>query len=280
MHAQAAAHLRHADEFAHKLRLLALELGKLIHNDKEVRHWCVGPTFFAERRILIDTFDAVPFKNPLPPAYLTLDGRHGTAYQRPGQVGDRPLHMGQPGEEICHAAALVVDEEEGDIRRAEGHGQRENVGLQRLGFATAGRAGHQAVGAVGLFVCVQSAQTVRCHTNGHGQRLPGAGRLPAVGGAEFGGAAHAVEREKVNALGQGLRGGGIADDSAGQAAHSGVQLGRVGGIQRGQRRSNAVDTQHARAGGGLFKNAAAGVGQFGGGVGQKHRCNAGISGRV
>ena len=90
---------------------------------------------------------------------------------------------------------------------------------------------------------------------------------------------HAVERKKVNALGQGLRGGGIADDSAGQAAHSGVQLGRVGGIQRGQRRSDAVDTQHARAGGGLFENAAAGVGQFGSGVGQKYRCNAGICGR-
>ena len=68
---------------------------------------------------------------------------------------------------------------------------------------------------MGLFVCVQSAQTIRCHTDGHGQRLPGAGRLPAVGGAEFGGAVHAVERKKVNALGQGLRGGGIADDSAG-----------------------------------------------------------------
>ena len=63
--------------------------------------------------------------------------------------------MGQIGKQICHTAALEIDNEETDIFRTEIEGQREYIGLQCLGFARACCTGDQAVRTMEFFMDIQ-----------------------------------------------------------------------------------------------------------------------------
>ena len=157
MHAQAPAHLRHRDQLLHELRLFPLQLRELVDDNEEVRDRQARLVVLVEAGVLVDVVDAVLVEDPLPALVLALDGDHRPAHLVAGEVRDLPHHVRQIRKEVGHAAALVVDDEKSHVVRAEIEGQREYVGLKRLGFAGTGGAGDEAVRPVILLVDVEIA---------------------------------------------------------------------------------------------------------------------------
>ena len=181
MDTQASTHLGHGDQLPHKLRLLPLQLRKLIDDDEHMGDGQAGLAGFHQLGVAVDVVDTVLVEDPLTAHILTLDGNHGPVDLVAGEVGDGAQHMGQIVKEVCHAAALEVDDEEAHIQGTVIDGQGEDVGLQGLGLTGAGGTGDEAVGAVVLFMDVQiagCAAHLPAHHGLHG--LVGTVLLPVV----------------------------------------------------------------------------------------------------
>ena len=145
---QASSDLGDADELLHEVGLLPLQLCELIDDNEQVGDGLLHFTVFVEDRVLVDVVDAGVVEHSLTAAVLALDRNHGAADLGAGQVGDGAQQVREAVEEVGHAAALVVDDEKADVIGAVFDGQREQVGLQGLGFTGTCRACHQSVGTV------------------------------------------------------------------------------------------------------------------------------------
>ena len=128
VNAQRAAHARGADQLGHELRLLALEFGKFIDDDDEVRQ--LHALLLAELAgIVVDVVDADRLEDALAAVDLAVERGQGPVDDaRALQVVDDAGHVGQGAESVRHAAALVVDEDELHLPRAVIERQGEYVG--------------------------------------------------------------------------------------------------------------------------------------------------------
>lgn len=141
VHSEASADLRNAYELAHELRLLALELRKLVDYYKQMRHGHRRLVVLEESRVGVYIVHSVFAENPLAAEVFALYRDHGTANLVAGEVGYLSEHMREIAEQVCHSAALKVDYKEADVVRAVADGERENIGLQRFALSGAGRSG-------------------------------------------------------------------------------------------------------------------------------------------
>ncbi len=107
-------------------------------------------------------------KNTLSSLILTLNGNHGTLHLISRQVGYLSDHMRQTVEQIGHTAALVINNEEADVVRAEIQRQRQYVCLQRLTLAGTCRSGDQAMRAVIFFMNIQIPAAAARFLSDHG----------------------------------------------------------------------------------------------------------------
>ena len=180
-------------------------------------------------------------------------------------------------EQVRHAAALVVDDEESDVLGAVVDGEGEDVRLQGFGLAGAGGAGYEAVRAVVLLVNIEVAGDVsaaEADESAHG--LGHVGFLPAGGGFEFlrtADAVHVKERQGVGDFALLL---GVDDFDTPEALRElreafggdAVELDRRAAGAPGARVVDALELPVA------LDDAFALVGQFLGLPGQKHRRQA------
>ena len=130
MDAEGTAHARGADQLSHELRLLALEFGKFIDDDDEVRQ--LHALLLAELAgIVVDVVDADRLEDALAAVDLAVERGQGPVDDaRALEVVDDAGYVGQGAESVRHAAALVVDEDELHLPRAVIERQGEYVGLQ------------------------------------------------------------------------------------------------------------------------------------------------------
>ena len=78
---------------------------------------------FVKPGVGIDIVDAVFREDLLPPYVLTLNTDHSSAHLVSGQIADHAGQMGDSLKQICHAAALKVNNEEAHVFGAVVHGQ-------------------------------------------------------------------------------------------------------------------------------------------------------------
>ena len=218
MYAKTAAHLRHADQFFHKVRLFAFEFGELVNDNEQVRHRFCSIAVFIKRRIAVDTVHAVLGKNTLTAAVLRLDGYHSPLDLIAGQVGNRANHMRKVVEQIGHSAALIVNDEKAHVFGTVVDGKGKNVRLERFGLAGAGHTGHQSVGAVVLLVDVQITRRVAtAEPDQRPHRFDHVRFLPAGSGFQFFRVAHAVHIEERQGIGDFALLVGVHDFNTAQA---------------------------------------------------------------
>ena len=155
MYTEASSDLGDRDQLLHELRLLPFKLRELVDNDEQMLHWLIRLPRLIKRSVRVDPVHTVLGKDPLSAVNFTVDRDHGPIDLISGEIGDCSDHMGQTFEQICHSAALIVDDKEAHVLRAVVDSQRKDIGLQRLGLTGACRTRDKAVGTVILFVQVE-----------------------------------------------------------------------------------------------------------------------------
>ena len=119
VYAKASSDLGHTDQFPHKIRFFPLKFRKLVDNNEKMRHGLPGLPVFIKARIGINVIDPILIKDPLTAEIFTFYRNHGTVHLISGKVGNLPQDMGKPRKQIPHTPALIVDNKETDIIRAE-----------------------------------------------------------------------------------------------------------------------------------------------------------------
>ena len=100
------------------------------------------------RAVLRQVLGLDPGQHLLPAAQLGGQRLQRPQHGRGVQVGDHAEHVRQPDAGLERAAALVVDQHEGQLVRPVDRGQRRHHRLQQFGLARPGGAGDQPVRAV------------------------------------------------------------------------------------------------------------------------------------
>ena len=119
-------------------------------NSSITRHGCHIGVLFARVAVVRDRRERPGvFEQPLPADDLTLDRGAGTPDELRifGEVVDQAGHVGKALERSEGRAALVVDEDHGEVLGAVGNGQAQHQGTQEFGFTGTGRANADAVRA-------------------------------------------------------------------------------------------------------------------------------------
>ena len=152
MHSEASADSRCRHKLCHELRLLLLELSKLVGDYKEVWHWLLRLTCSEFLRVLVYVVYTIPIKYILTPLELTLDRCERSHALRPVKVRNCSEQMWQFPKQVCHSSALIVYEQEPHIVRMEVACQRQYVRLQYLRLSGARRTRDKSVRSMCLLV--------------------------------------------------------------------------------------------------------------------------------
>ena len=243
--AQASADAGGTDQLVHELRLLAFQLGKLVRDDEQVRQGFLHPVGAVQALIIVDVqraFVAAAFRlveDALAAFQLALDGDHRAGDGGTVQVGDGTHQMRQMDaaglilKGTGQAAALVVDEQEGHLVGAEVDRHGQDVGDDELRLAGAGHAGHQAVGALTLFVQVQHEQlAVGAHAHRRSQAAGGVAVGPALEQVQVFHLAHAEHLQEGEGLGQAVAACDGHQAGVGQLFHAGKVAVLAVAVQR------------------------------------------------
>ena len=202
VNAQRTADARRADELGHELGLVGLELGELVDHDDEVRQGRWGLARLVAADVVADMVDLRLGEKPLTALELGFDGLERALDLAPVDVGDGSGKVRQIAQLVGHAAALEVDDHERDLVGMEQRGNREDIGLENLGLARAGRAGHKPVGAVGLVVKVERDHAALAHADRRGEGAAHVAFRPPRAEVEIVGGDDAEHLEHRDAAGQ------------------------------------------------------------------------------
>ena len=263
MYAEASADLGDTDQLLHEIRLFPLELGKLVDDDKQMGDRGLGLSVFVELGIGVDVVDAALIEQPLSAPVLGFNGNHGPCDLVSRKVGNRSHHMGQIHEQVGHTAALVVDQEEADVVRAEIDGQRQNVGLEGLRFTGACSARHQAVGSVIFFMDIQVTGRSARHVadkGSHGDISPVL--APSVHDAELLHAGHSEHFKEGDGIGNISADLHFAHLQVGEVAREIVQIPGKHSVKFNFLTSAFPHLEKSPESGFISYNALTGVGQF------------------
>ena len=184
MHAQASPDGCYRDQLRHEVRELFFQLRELVHHDHQMRQRLRDLVVPVHLRVIVDIVGSGVRQDPLPPDIFTVDGDQCPVDLVAAQVGNGPGQMRQPVggivELVRQSSALEVHQQERDVLRGVVDGQREDPGHQHLRFPGSGGAGHQSVGAVGLFVHVEHAGNgAGAHADRHLDAVEALVRSPA-----------------------------------------------------------------------------------------------------
>ncbi len=233
VHADGAADAADGQEEVDEVRLGGEQFAELVDDDEEVRQRVeVGPGL-AQGGVVADVGDVAGVLEDLLAA-LDLAGEGGVdALDEAGlvlEVGDDAGDVRQVGEGREGGAALVVDEDHGEVLGRVGGHQGEDEGAQELALAGAGGADAQAVRAhaeLGAFLEVEEdGFAAVADADGHAQEGAFAARLPQGAHVEGGRVVDAEELGEVHGSGQrrvdeGLGGQAQRGEQSGQALGAG-----------------------------------------------------------
>ena len=93
MYTQTSSHLRHTDQFSHKIRFFLLQFRKLINDDKQVGNRLFRLAALIKPCIEIDVIHSVLGKDPLSAQVFALDRYHCPADLISRKVGYLTCHM-------------------------------------------------------------------------------------------------------------------------------------------------------------------------------------------
>ena len=142
--AEAASALGDADERRHERGDVGGQGGELVDDDDESRQG--GPA--GDGPVLGEIGGADRTEQALPPAQLGLQTGQRPFGQAVVEVGHQPDGVRQIGAGVERRPALVVDEDEREVRRAAAGGERDDERPQQLALPRASRAGDEGVGPV------------------------------------------------------------------------------------------------------------------------------------
>ena len=155
VHAQAPPYAGRADQGPHELRLLLFQLRKLVRDNQQMGHRLRGHAAAVQLDIGIDVLHLVIVKYLLPVLDLRIDGKQGPVGGVPAQVRDHAGQVRQADKALGHASALIIDQDKGYLMGMVAYRQRQDIGLEGLGFTGSCRSCHQAMGAVVFFMNIQ-----------------------------------------------------------------------------------------------------------------------------
>ena len=168
MDAKASAHTGGTDQFLDELRLLLFQFGKFIADDDQMRQrlcCCALPVEFVVLVNMVDTKFTEDFLPPLDLAFqrqqrplrLVDAGRCTLFLAAPGlgDIRNDACNVRRAAKQVRHAAALVVNQDKGNLVRVIVQHQGENERLNQFTLAGAGRTGDEAVRAMLLFMDIQ-----------------------------------------------------------------------------------------------------------------------------
>ena len=200
VNAERSAHARRAFQLRHEVRLIALQLRKFIRHDEQMRQRLPHLAAVAEFVVIVDVLNLQPRKNLL----SALDFRAQRIKRALNLVAvdirDFARNMRQGviavAENVGHAAALVIDEDEGYLVGMIVDGQRQQHRLNKFRFARTCHARNQAVRAMELFMQIQREKfAARAHADQRADGLGGVVSAPPVGDAQLFHLAHAIQIE-------------------------------------------------------------------------------------
>ena len=110
-----------------KVRLVDLELRKLIRDEEEVGQGLGRFPVFKFLLVLIDVINFKLSKEPFPAMDLRIDRSQAPHGLGSIQVSNGSQEVGQVLEEIGHSPTLVVDEEKSNIVRVEVDSQTQDM---------------------------------------------------------------------------------------------------------------------------------------------------------
>lgn len=176
------------------------KLAELVDDDEQVRHGRhlgAGP---AQAPVVADVRGGAGVAQLLLAADdLAGDGGAGPLDQSGvvGEVVHEADDVRQVGEGGEGRAALVVDEDHGQVLGTVGDGQRRDEGAQQLGLARAGGAHAQAVGADAqlgrLLEVEEDRRAVVVRPDGHAQEVAGRARRPRPADVDGAGVVHSQQ---------------------------------------------------------------------------------------
>ena len=155
VHAQRPTDPSGGHQGPHEFGLLLFQLREFVRNDDEMGHRLVRLAVAVKLDVLVYVFDLVLVEYALTVPDLRVDGQQRPRRRVSAQVGDHARQMRQTVKALRHAAALVVDQDEGYLVGMVVDRKAQDVGLQGLRFTGAGGACHKTVRAVILFMDVQ-----------------------------------------------------------------------------------------------------------------------------
>ena len=109
MHPKASADSGNMDDLLHKFRPFLFQFREFINHQHKMGHGLTDFPVLIPADIGVYLSDSVFPEHGLAPVQFTFQGNQGPVYLTAGQVGNLSLHMGKPGKQICHTAALVIN---------------------------------------------------------------------------------------------------------------------------------------------------------------------------
>ena len=198
VNAERSAHARRAFQLRHEIRLITLQFRKFIRHDEQMRQRLLHLAAVAKLVIIVDVLNLQPRKNLLSALdfraqrieralnLVAVDIRNFARDMRQGVIA--------VAENVGHAAALVIDKDEGYLVGMVVDGQRQQHRLNKFGFARARHARNQAMRAVELFMQIQREKlAARAHADQRADGLRGMVSAPPVGDAQLFHLAHTIQ---------------------------------------------------------------------------------------
>ena len=168
--AQRTADGGRTDQRLHELRLLTAQFAELVGHDQQPGHRFPELARVEPLAVIAELGNTTLRKNFLAAEQLAVQRDHG-ALDVVADVRDFADHVGQPFQRVGQTAALVVDDDEGNVVGMIIHRQREQPCRQQFTLAGAGRTGHQTVRAVVDDIEVEGL-AARHRTDGGAHVLP------------------------------------------------------------------------------------------------------------
>ena len=162
---QGTANAGSADQSRHELRFICLQFRELICHNDQMGQGFVYLAVPVQLLIFVNVVNLVFLvlvEYPLASLHLTLQGDQGTAYIGTN-IGDLAHHMGQFHQEIGHAAALIVNDDEYHIMGMVMQRHRQDPTLQQFTLAGTSRTCYQTVGTMGLLMDIQGEYLLPAH---------------------------------------------------------------------------------------------------------------------
>ena len=139
-------------------------------------------------------------QQPLAVLQLGLQGPQRALDERLVEVGDHPDGVRQARARVERGAALEVHQQERELARVGGGGERGDQAAQQLALARAGRPADERVRPVALHVEAEDALLGHAHRAGGRRGHPGA--LPAAADRLGGHGVELEQRQQAHAVGQ------------------------------------------------------------------------------